>query len=63
MLRCKGNSTQCGEIAQGGICLPTKESHLGGFLANAVNGIHGEHISDVISLQLNGQRANGESGT
>src|SRR5205814_10616531 len=47
VLRCKGNSTQCGDIAQGGICLPTKESHLGGFLANAVNGIHGEHISDV----------------
>ena len=29
--------------------MPTKESHLGGFLANAVDVIHGEHVSDVIS--------------
>ena len=44
-----GNVPQCGKIARGGICLPTEESHLGGFLANAVDGIHGGHVVDVIS--------------
>ena len=46
---CNGNVPQCGKIAQGGICLHTKESHLGGFLANAVDRIHREHVFDVIS--------------
>ena len=29
--------------------MPTEESHLGGFLANTVDGIHGGHVVDVIS--------------
>ena len=49
MLRCKGNSAQCGEIAQRGTCLPTQESIPNGFLANRVHRIHGEHVLDVIS--------------
>ena len=32
-----------------GICLPTTESELEGFLANRVHRIHGEHVLDVIS--------------
>src|SRR5256885_2322227 len=46
---CNGNVPQCGKIAQGGICLPTIESELKGFLANRVCRIHGEHGLDVIS--------------
>ena len=49
VLRCKGNSTQYGEIAPGGTCLPTQESIPNGFLANRVHRIHGEHVLDVIS--------------
>src|SRR5947207_13081352 len=49
LVGCNGNVPQCGKIARGGICLLAKESHLGGFLANAVDRIHGEHVYDVIS--------------
>ena len=38
---CNGNVPQCGKIARGGICLPTTESELKGFLANRVCRIHG----------------------
>src|SRR5437762_13550189 len=31
VLRCKGNSAQCREIARGGTCLPTQESISNGF--------------------------------
>ena len=49
VLRCKGNSAQCGEIARGGTCLPTQESIPNGFLANRVHRIHEEHVVNVIS--------------
>ena len=49
LVGCNGNVPQCGKIARGGICLPTTESELEGFLANRVCRIHGEHGLDVIS--------------